>query len=161
MASVERNWDKWKDKAEFWVIGIITESQRAEMEASGKVKIFGSMDHSDLVKIYSAVDVVVCPSRNDPMPVVMAEAMMNKRVCIASDMTGTAEKIIPYKNGLICRAGDVTSFSEQIDWTLAHKEQLESIGERAYEVYQENFSQEQFQRNLFQIVENTIGIKEG
>ena len=161
MASVERNWDKWKDKAEFWVIGIITESQRAEMEASGKVKIFGSMDHSDLVKIYSAVDVVVCPSRNDPMPVVMAEAMMNKRVCIASDMTGTAEKIIPYKNGLICRAGDVTSFSEQIDWTLAHKEQLESIGERAYEVYQENFSQEQFQRNLFQRVENTIGIKEG
>ena len=160
IASIEKNWDKWKDNAEFWVIGIITESQRKEMEAIGKVRVFGSMDHGDLIKIYSEIDVVVCPSRNDPMPVVLAEAMMNKKICIASDMTGTAEKIIPYENGLICRAGDVGSLSEQIDWTLEHKEQLESMGKKAYEVYRQNFSQEQFQRNLFQIVDSLTDVKE-
>lgn len=160
IASVEKNWDRWKDNAEFWVIGIITESQRKEMEATGKVRVFGSMDHSDLIKIYSEIDVVVCPSRNDPMPVVLAEAMMNKKICIASDMTGTAEKIVPYENGLICRAGDVDSLSEQIDWSLEHNEQLESMGERAYEVYRQNFSQEQFKKNLFQIVDSIMDVKE-
>lgn len=159
ISSIEKNWDKWKDNAEFWVIGIISESQRKKIEATKKVKVFGSIDHSDLVKIYSEIDVVVCPSRNDPMPVVLAEAMMNKKVCIASDMTGTAEKIIPYENGLICHAGDVDNLSEQIEWVLEHKEQLGAIGERAYEVYKQSFSQEQFQRRLCRIVDSIINVK--
>ena len=124
------------------------------------MKVFGSIDHGDLLKIYSEIDVVVCPSRNDPMPVVLAEAMMNKKICVASDMTGTAEMIIPYENGLVCHAGDVDSLSQQIEWILDHKEQLGSMGEKAYEVYRQNFSQEQFQIRLCRIVDNIIDKKE-
>lgn len=160
MSSIKKNWDKWKDNSEFWVIGVMTEAQRKEMEATGKVKVFGSIDHGDLLKIYSEIDVVVCPSRNDPMPVVLAEAMMNKKICVASDMTGTAEMIIPYENGLVCHAGDVDSLSQQIEWILDHKEQLGSMGEKAYEVYRQNFSQEQFQIRLCRIVDNIIDKKE-
>lgn len=160
LAAIKKNWDKWKDKAEFWVIGIITESQKKEMETTGKVKVFGSIDHKDLVKMYSEIDIIVCPSRNDPMPVVLSEAMMNKKVCIASDMTGTAEKIVPYENGLVCQAGDVNSLSEQIQWTLEHKERLRAIGEKAYKIYEQNFSQEQFHRNLLQIVDFVTNVRE-
>lgn len=160
MASIQKNWERWKDKAEFWVIGIITGSQRKEMEETGAVRVFGSLEHSDLIKMYAQIDVVVCPSRNDPMPVVLAEAMMNRKVCIASDMTGTAEKITPYENGLICHAGDVDSLSEQIEWVMAHKGRLETMGEKAYEVYKLHFSQERFQKNLLQIVGSMTSEKE-
>lgn len=152
ISSIKKNWDRWKEQAEFWVIGIITAAQRKEMEETGVVRVFGSLDHRDLIKLYADIDIVVCPSRNDPMPVVLAEAMMNQKVCIASDMTGTAKKITPYENGLICRAGDIDSLAEQIDWALVHRERLDNMGKRAYEVYLQNFSQEQFRDKLLQIV---------
>jgi len=160
LSAIKKNWNRWKDNAEFWVIGVISQTQQKEMEATGMVRIFGSVDHGDLVKLYSEIDIVVCPSRNDPMPVVLAEAMMNKKVCIASDMTGTAEKITPYENGLICHAGDVDSLSKQIQWTMEHKDCLAVMGEKAYEVYKQNFSQEQFQKNLLQIVDLITNVRE-
>lgn len=153
VASVEKNWGRWNPVAEFWIIGIITDKQREELEVTGKFKIFGCVDHRTLVHMYSQIDVVVCPSRNDPMPVILAEGMMNKKVCIASDMTGTAEKIIPYENGLICRAGDVDSLSDQIDWILYNRDKLEGIGERAYDIYKKNFSYEKFQNELLGIID--------
>ncbi len=157
VSSVEKNWERWNNVAEFWVIGIITDAQKRELEETHKLKIFGSIDHKELIHIYSKIDVVVCPSRNDPMPVVLAEGMMNKKVCIASDMTGTAEKITPYENGLICRAGDVDSLSEQIDWVLSNKDKLEKIGEEAYEVYKKQFSYERFQNELLGIIGSVSG----
>lgn len=160
MASIQKNWMRWRDRAEFWVIGIITESQRKEMQETGLVKVFGSLDHNELIKIYGEIDVVVCPSRNDPMPVVLAEAMMNQKVCIASDMTGTADKITPYEDGLVCHAGDIDSLSEQIDWVLTHREQMDVMGEKAYEIYKRSFSEEQFQESLLQIVGSLTDKKE-
>lgn len=159
VASIKKNWERWKDKAEFWIIGMVTESQRKELEETKIVKVFGSLDHDDLLKIYPEIDVVVCPSRNDPMPVVLAEAMMNRKVCIASDRTGTAEKITPYESGLICQAGKTDSLSEQIDWMLVHRERLEAIGEKAYQIYLREFSQEQFRENLLRIAESMTGEK--
>ena len=85
---------------------------------------------------------------------------MNKKVCIASDMTGTAEMIIPYKNGLICRVDDANSLSEQIEWVLTHKELLKTMGENAYVTYEQNFSWNKFQKNLLRIIGNMIDVKE-
>lgn len=160
ITSVSKNWNKWNTCAEFWIIGSIEENQKKEIEALGIVKVLGNIDHSDLIKKYSQIDVVVCPSRKDSMPVVLAEAMMNKKVCIASDMTGTAEMIIPYKNGLICRVDDANSLSEQIEWVLTHKELLKTMGENAYVTYEQNFSWNKFQKNLLRIIGNMIDVKE-
>lgn len=153
ISAIKKNWSAWKDRAEFWMIGSISERQKSEMRDLSEVRMFGSIDHEELLKLYSEMDVVVCPSRNDPMPVVLAEGMMNRKVCIASDMTGTAEKIEQYKNGLICRAGDVDSLSDQIEWVLCNTEKLETMGEAAYKVYLKEFSYEQFEKNMLKIMD--------
>lgn len=153
ISAIKKNWSAWKDRAEFWMIGSISERQKGEMRDLNEVRVFGSIDHEELLKLYSEMDVVVCPSRNDPMPVVLAEGMMNRKVCIASDMTGTAEKIEQYKNGLICRAGDVDSLSDQIEWVLCNTEKLETMGEAAYKVYLKEFSYEQFEKNMLKIMD--------
>ena len=153
ISAIKKNWSAWNDRAEFWMIGSISERQKGEMRDLNEVRVFGSIDHEELLKLYSEIDVVVCPSRNDPMPVVLAEGMMNRKVCIASDMTGTAEKIEQYKNGLICRAGDVDSLSDQMEWVLCNTEKLETMGEAAYKVYLKEFSYEQFEKNMLKIMD--------
>lgn len=53
----------------------------------------GTMDRKGIHDILECADVMVCPSREDPMPTVAAEAMMHKVSCIVLDATGTAEYI--------------------------------------------------------------------
>ena len=67
-------------------------------------------------------------------------------------MTGTAELITPFENGLLCRADDIESLTQQIEWTMRHRDNFEVIGKAAYRTYQENFSLEQFSRRLLGIV---------
>lgn len=79
MEAVRENWEKWEKNAEFWIIGSISEKLRKQYEKLKALKILGEMDHEELMGIYPEIDIVVCPSRNDPLPVVLAEGMMNKK----------------------------------------------------------------------------------
>lgn len=158
--AIEAYWDTWKDHAEFWMIGKISDADRLKYGASGKVKIWGILEQSELMRLYSDIDVVVCPSRNDPLPVVLTEAMMNRKVCIASDMTGTAEYVKPYQNGLICKAGDAESLASAMQWVMQHRECLEEIGDRAYQIYEQNFSMQQFERNVLSIAARCLNRQE-
>lgn len=163
---------KERKKAEFWVIGgsgtyPLKEDQELEEDLKTinipEFKLLGEKGHDDLIKIYSQIDVIVCPSRNDPMPVVLTEAMMNHKVCIASDMTGTAGLICDEKSGLICKAGNVKSLVEKIRWILLHRDRLHGIGEEARKLYDEKFAMDVFENNILQIlpkvIKNKIDIK--
>lgn len=159
--AVKENWNKWKEIAEFWIIGHISEKLQKQYGELGFIKILGELNHEDLMEIYQEIDVIVCPSRNDPLPVVLAEGMMYKKVCIASDMTGTAEYIEPYENGLLCKAGDINSLADSMQWAIDHRENWEDMGEKAYQVYQNVFSLEQFKKNVLQIVKTHLRREEG
>lgn len=152
--AVFQNKDRWFGQAEFWIIGNITETLRAKYEIPGLVKVWGVLEHEKMLELYSQIDVVVCPSRNDPLPVVVTEGMMNEKVCIVSDMTGSADYIIPYESGLICKAGDVDSLVQCITWALNNKQEMKRIGENAYQIYKNHFSMEHFEKNILEVVEN-------
>ena len=154
---IKINKENWKEKAEFWVIGGNTLENVFFKNCDELIKIWGEISHDKLIELYSDIDVVLCPSRNDPLPVVMAEGMQYKKVCIASDMTGTAEIIKPYVNGLVCKSGDEKSLQECIQWTLNNRAKFFEIGEKAYMTYKEQFSLEIFKSNIMEIILKTIG----
>lgn len=146
-----------QDKLEIWMIGEISDKQRKKYEGNKAIKVFGELSHLDVLKLYKSIDAVVCPSLNDPLPVVMAEAMQHKKVCITSDMTGTAEFIIQYRNGIVCRAGDSKDLREALLWLLNNKDKFGTIGEQAFKTYKENFSIDAFEKNILKIVDNMLG----
>lgn len=147
---------KWRNYIEFWIIGAITEEYKKRFDKIENVKIWGRQTHEQVEKMYKQIDVVVCPSRNDPMPVVLAEGMMNRKLCIASDMTGTAELITPYEDGLICKAGDAHSLADCIQWVLDHKDKINTIGEKGYSIYEKWFSMESFENNVLRIISEKV-----
>ena len=141
-----------KEQCEYWIIGEISQERRNEYTQIDGVKVFGSMEHNELMKLYQDIDVLVCPSRNDSMPVVVTEAMMNKKVCIVSDHTGQSQFIVNYKNGLVFESENVDALRQHLEWTFLNQDKLKDIGEEAYQVYEKRFRMNIFENNLSNIM---------
>ena len=106
--------------------------------------------------IYSKIDIVVCPSREDPLPIVMTEAMMYRKPCIASDSTGTADYIKDGINGFVCKTEDSEDLCEKMRYFIHHQEKIEIMGKEARKVYEEYFTMDKFADRLCNQMQKTI-----
>lgn len=146
---------------EYWLIGGIFENEYGNLiyemsERNNQIKIKGKLTREEIAKAYQEIDVVVCPSYEDPLPIVMTEGMMYKKVCIAADVIGTVEYIQDKVNGLIFKAGDETDLADKMQWVIAHPDKLKKIAENARKTYKENFTMEKFSQRLNEAINETI-----
>lgn len=119
-----------------------------------EVTMTGALESEEFEKIFNEVDVLVCPSREDPMPAVVSEAMRNAMPCIVSDSVGTAEYIQDGVEGWTFRSEDVNELAGRIRKCVEHKEQLKKMGANARKLYEKYFSMDMFERNLLGLIEN-------
>lgn len=150
--------EEQREKAEFKVIGDIVESQAYEsLVAKAKAlpcfEVMGSVEHKEMLRMYKDIDVVVCPSRMDPMPVVLAEGLMNHKVCIASKATGIAALITDGKDGFVCEV-NAESLAIKMAWIIEHKSELDCIQEEGRKLYENNFSMNVFEKNIMGILKS-------
>lgn len=145
-----------QEKFEIWIIGKVIDRDIYDelIESDCKAIILkGEVSTDEIREMYNQIDVVVCPSLDDPLPVVLAEGMMNGKVCIASDKTGTAEIITDGENGMICKAGDAKSLYEKMQWVVNNIGQIETMGDKARKLYEEYFSLDVFEKNIINLME--------
>ena len=145
-----------RSKAEFWIIGIATdisffENIKLRMEKIDEVKYLGDLTREDMLKKYQDIDVVCCPSRDDPMPVVMAEAFMNGKVVIVSENTGTAPLIKNEEDGFVVQVEDAEQLAGFMGRILNGTVNIESMGKRSRQIYERNFSLDAFEREIVKI----------
>lgn len=112
------------------------------------LELLGIMPHKQVMKLFTKMDILLCPSLDDPMPIVCTEAMMLSKPIIVSDHTGTASFIHEGKNGYIVQAGDPKSLAEAITKAVEAKSELPSMGKRARKVFEDNFTNETFENNI-------------
>lgn len=155
--------EEQKQQAEFWIIGGIGVSDycnnvRKIAEAEPSVKITGQLSREEIYKKYKDIDVVVCPSLEDPLPIVMTEGMMFGKICISSDANGTADFITDGDNGFVCKAGDVNSLYEKLSWLIDNRtdEKLQAMRHKSRAIYDEYFSMESFANRLEEAVMETV-----
>ena len=145
----------------FWLIGAIGEDDYCKeicqhINNDKRFKIWGNCTREQMRELYQQIDVVVCPSREDPLPIVMTEGMMYGKVCIASDATGTADFIEDGVNGLLCKAGDVESLASKMQWVIDHPERLADMRKNARKTYEKYFTMEKFAQRLDTVITETI-----
>lgn len=143
-------------KAVFYMVGQDT-SRMAEQikDRAGDIPeicVTGVLGRERIHEILKRADVLVCPSREDPMPTVAAEAMMHGVPCILSDVTGTAEYIQDRINGRIVRSGDTAQLAETIVWCVENPQKIADMRRHARKVYEEIFSMKTFEKNLLKII---------
>ena len=77
----------------------------------------------------SRFDIATLPSRDDPFPLVVMEAMLLGKPVVAFDVGGVAEQI--GNGGVVVRAGDVAAFAAAIVQLAQDSGRREELGHRA------------------------------
>lgn len=153
-SSVEK---RYPGKAEAWLIGRYSDSLydckvKSLAEQTPNVKVLGEKTQREIRQLYKDLDVVVCPSYEETMSIVVTEGFMNAKTCIVSDNTGSASFISDKVNGLICKAGNVESISECMNWCIDNRDKLDEIGDNARLIYEENFTEGQLLERVKRIM---------
>ncbi len=117
-------------------------------DKSGCLNILGVIPHEDVIKQFLQMDILLCPSLDDPMPIVCTEAMMLSKPVIVSDHTGTASFIHDEQNGYVVKAGNPQSLAAAITKAIHAKNKLLQMGRRARRIFEENFTNEMFENNV-------------
>lgn len=148
--------EEQRAKAEFKVIGGVVEQHVYDalvLKAKDYpcLEVVGPVSHEEMLRMYKTIDVVVCPSRMDPMPVVITEGLMNHKICIASNATGSSGLITDGKDGFVCEV-NAESLAEKMAWIIEHEEELDGMKEAARKLYEDNFSMDVFEKNIMQIL---------
>lgn len=149
-------------RVEFWIIGFRGdgdyENNLEDLITGNKhFKLWGSLVREKIIELYKEIDVVVCASKEDSLPIAITEGMMYGKVCIVSENAGTSQYITDGYNGLIFKTGDVSDLTAKMNWILDNYEQRTRIGLNARKVYEDYFSMEKFTKRLKSIIENTDG----
>lgn len=145
----------------FYIIGSYGRDEFAEtilsqVQEYDNIVITGNLTRAELKNIYTQIDIMVCPSREDSLPIVMTEAMMYSKPCIASDSTGTADYIKDGINGFVCKTEDSEDLCEKMRYFIHHQEKIEIMGKEARKVYEEYFTMDKFADRLCNQMQNTI-----
>lgn len=150
-----------KGQCEFWLVGQDTSllAQRIKRDAQSipEVVFKGTVGRDEIKMILSETDVLICPSREDPMPTVAAEAMRQSTMCLVSDATGTSEYIHHKEDGLVFENENVSQLALDIAWCVENKNTLREMGKSARKIYENVFSVEVFERRLMEVIEETNG----
>ncbi len=149
------------EKAEFILVGQNTSQMANELNdritEMSNVKMVGTVPREEVHSMLDNADVLICPSREDPMPTVCAEAMMHHTPCLVSDATGTSAYIKDGHDGLIFKSGNISELKEKISWCVSNVDDLQVLGDRAHEIYENIFSPQVFEKSLIKYVEEMVG----
>ena len=148
--------EETRRKAEFYLVGQNTSQMAKQIEEIirdiPEVIMTGTMNRDEIHGILDRADVMICPSREDPMPTVAAEAMMHRVPCIVSDATGTSGYICSESDGIVFCSEDEQELADRIIWCIGHYDQLSDMGIRARKIYDEHFSMAAFEKKIMEIV---------
>ena len=149
-----------RQKAVFYLVGQDTSLLAGQVKEKAvcmpEIVITGPVGREKVAEILDCADVMVCPSREDPMPTVAAEAMMYSVPCILSNAAGTAAYITEGENGFVFPNGDVWELVKKLSWCIENRSRLAQMGGEARRVYEENFSMDVFEANVRQVVERVL-----
>lgn len=116
------------------------------------INYLGLMTQEELKKYFSTVDILICPSRDDPMPVVVTQAMQNSIACIVSDQVGQSEYISDGVNGFVFRSEDYNDLANKIEYCLHHQSDIRAIGKKSKKIFDDFFSEKVMAENLSNII---------
>lgn len=97
-------------------------------------------------------DVFTLPSRDDPFPLVVLEAMLLARPVVAFDVGGVSQQV--GEAGIVAEAGDVDAFARATEFLLRDADERRRFGEAARQRALDHFATAAFLRSINGLVDN-------
>lgn len=115
------------------------------------IKIVGPIPREKMYKVYLESDLIICSSIDDPLPVVITEAMMFGCLFITSSCTGQASLINNGINGFVYNVEDINELKSIIEYCYKERNNDE-LRKNARKLFENEFSLE----HLSQQIQNWI-----
>ena len=134
-----------KSKAELWLIGNAVQpefAEKIEMMASGEEHIrfvSARKDSAAYHRLYEELEVQICPSRTDPMPLVVFDGMMHGCPEILSDTVGQSEFVRNGENGYVFPAGDVLALRDCMARIVENTKHFPELSRASRQTFLDNF----------------------
>lgn len=115
----------------------------------------GAVQREKMPEVYKNSSLIICSSIDDPLPVVITEAMMYKRAFITSSSTGQYSLIQNNVNGFVYDINSTEQLSEQII-NVYKSDNLEQIEDNARKTYLEYFTYEKVKINFEKLLSESV-----
>lgn len=153
---------------EIWIIGRTLDMEYKKMLIdkignNNNIIFKGEKNHEECLQLLQQTDVIVCPSRDDPFPSVIAEGFNLAKLCIISSSTGTSELITDEDNGFIFKSENPKHLAEKISFILNNKDKISSIGINGRKTFEKSLKMEDFEKNWVKVIKgalNTIAVED-
>lgn len=116
------------------------------------VKRIDEVPHRELLQIYKEMDVLVCPSLDDPLPIVVTDALCRSKLVICSDMVGSASYLKKYEAGIVYDGRDPLALRQAIEKTIYPNASIENLRSNGRKLFNDLFSFEAFDNNFEKIL---------
>jgi glycosyltransferase involved in cell wall biosynthesis len=114
------------------------------------VVITGPLDRKQVLAAYSACSVFVLPTRGEVFGITIVEAMMFKKIVIATRVGGVPD-IIDSRTGYMFEQGDYHDLRNKIEYALKNYKRLGKMRENAYKKVISKFSWKEITKKLEKI----------
>lgn len=147
------------DKAEFYIVGSVYDTglEAVILEACaehGNIHFLPGIPREELMRLYSQIDCVLIPSRDDPLPTVGIEAAMFSKLPISSDCAGFAPAAAQYAGIPVFPSEDYKALAAQIEKVINNPAQAYTEGKKLRRFYEELYSTESFEKAFVPLVDS-------
>lgn len=118
--------------------------------------LYGKLDDADFRGVYRQIRTVLVPSLwNEPWPYVVVEALMQRRLLIASSIGGIPEQVEGCKGAFLCEPGDSKQLADTMELiTGLNREEMNDLGSQNREVFLRRFNNDSSIRKFISICEH-------
>ena len=116
------------------------------------VALIEEVSRRNLADVYRQSGVVVCTSRDDPMPVIMTESLMLGIPILCSDKTGTYSLIEDGVTGYKYFSENREELRDKLSYMINNPDTVRQVGKSGRKVYEEHFTKDAFKDNLYRII---------
>ncbi len=137
--------ESYRQRAEFWIVGrtilpsLLEELQRLSAELPC-LRIVGPVSLERYREIMLTSDIIVCPSRDDTLPLVTLDALGCGKALVLSDTTGTVDFMTAGVHGLVFKSEDAAQLAQCLQRLLDDPALRQRLGQAGRELFLEHFS---------------------
>ena len=103
------------------------EDRARQAQLDGMLRFLGS--RRDIPRLLAASDCFVLPSLWEGLPIALLEAMAAGLPCIATDVSGTRQVVVPDATGMLVPPGDSSALATAMEDMLANTDGARQMGE--------------------------------
>lgn len=147
----------YEDDFEFYIAGtgrgMFFDEIISRISSIPPVKYLGELSQREIIDLYGMIDVFVCPSRDDPMPIVVSQAMQYEIPCIVTNQVGQSTFIEEHNFGEVIESESVEQLVGAIEkYIFISEETLIKKGNEGKKIFDKYFSENVMKEKILQLL---------